>query len=52
MTSRQNIEEIAYGPLLGEVKFIWVVQPDIVGDDDTNGLPDGFEDKIIFKIRG
>ncbi|KAI3471880.1 hypothetical protein Pfo_028568 [Paulownia fortunei] len=49
-TSKQVIEEIAYGLLLSEVNFIWVVRAGIVGSGDTNVLPAGFEDEI--KDRG
>ncbi|KAI3472567.1 hypothetical protein Pfo_029351 [Paulownia fortunei] len=49
-TSKQVIEEIAYGLLLSEVKFIWVVRAGIVSSGDTNVLPAGFEDEI--KDRG
>ncbi|KAG8376592.1 hypothetical protein BUALT_Bualt09G0079600 [Buddleja alternifolia] len=49
-TSKHVIEEIAYGLLLSEVKFIWVVRAGIVSfDDDTNVLPEGFEDMIKDK---
>ncbi|KAG8376588.1 hypothetical protein BUALT_Bualt09G0079200 [Buddleja alternifolia] len=48
-TSKQVIEEIAYGLLLSEVKFIWVVRAGIVSYGDTNVLPDGFEDEIKDK---
>ncbi|KAI3474626.1 hypothetical protein Pfo_029808 [Paulownia fortunei] len=44
------IEEIAYGLLLSEVNFIWVVRAGIVGSADPNVLPAGFEDEI--KDRG
>ncbi|KAL7095879.1 hypothetical protein ACP275_10G050000 [Erythranthe tilingii] len=47
--NKQVIEELAYGLLLSEVNFIWVVRPDIVGFGDTNILPFGFEDKIKDK---
>ncbi|KAG8376590.1 hypothetical protein BUALT_Bualt09G0079400 [Buddleja alternifolia] len=48
-TSMQVIEEIAYGLLLSEVNFIWVVRAGIVSSGDTNVLPDGFEDEIKDK---
>ncbi|KAL0309682.1 UNVERIFIED_CONTAM: UDP-glycosyltransferase 86A2 [Sesamum radiatum] len=44
--SKQVFEEIAYGLLLSEVNFIWVVRPGIVASDDANGLPAGFEDAV------
>lgn len=46
-TSKQVIEELAYGLLLSEVNFIWVIRPGIVGyDSGTSCLPDGFEDEV------
>ncbi|XP_073278365.1 UDP-glycosyltransferase 86A1-like [Primulina huaijiensis] len=42
--SKQEIQEIAYGLLLSEVNFIWVVRADIVSFDESHALPDGFED--------
>ncbi|KAL0375045.1 UNVERIFIED_CONTAM: UDP-glycosyltransferase 86A1 [Sesamum radiatum] len=44
--SKQVFEEIAYGLLLSEVNFIWVVRPGVVASDDANGLPAGFEDAV------
>ncbi|KAK4396385.1 UDP-glycosyltransferase 86A1 [Sesamum angolense] len=44
--SKQVFEEIAYGLLLSEVNFIWVVRPGIVASHDANGLPAGFEDAV------
>ncbi|KAI3472564.1 hypothetical protein Pfo_029348 [Paulownia fortunei] len=49
-TSKQVIEEIAYGLLLSEVNFIWVVRADTVSSADTDALPGGFRDEI--KDRG
>ncbi|KAI3472051.1 hypothetical protein Pfo_028739 [Paulownia fortunei] len=40
-TSKQVIEEIAYGLLLSEVNFIWVVRADTVSSADTDALPVG-----------
>ncbi|KAK6147046.1 hypothetical protein DH2020_017958 [Rehmannia glutinosa] len=48
-TSKQIIEEIAYGLLLSEVNFIWVIRDGILGSGDTNVLPIGFEDEIKDK---
>ncbi|XP_073156607.1 UDP-glycosyltransferase 86A1-like [Henckelia pumila] len=42
--SAQEIQEIAYGLLLSEVNFIWIVRADIVSFDKAHALPDGFED--------
>ncbi|XP_075475492.1 UDP-glycosyltransferase 86A1-like [Primulina tabacum] len=42
--SKQEVQEIAYGLLLSEVNFIWIVRADIVGFDSAHALPDGFED--------
>lgn len=47
--SKQEIQEIAYGLLLSEVNFIWIVRADIVSSDETHALPDGFEDDIKDK---
>ncbi|KAK4419237.1 UDP-glycosyltransferase 86A1 [Sesamum alatum] len=41
--SKQVFEEVAYGLLLSEVNFIWVVRPGIVASGDANVLPAGFE---------
>ncbi|KAL0409957.1 UNVERIFIED_CONTAM: UDP-glycosyltransferase 86A1 [Sesamum latifolium] len=49
--SKQVFEEIAYGLLLSEVNFIWVVRPGIVASDDANGLPAGFGDAVQDAIR-
>ncbi|KAL8040407.1 hypothetical protein ABFX02_10G095600 [Erythranthe guttata] len=48
-TSKQVIEELAYGLLLSEVNFIWVIRPGILGSADNNVLPFGFEDEIKDK---
>ncbi|KAK6147047.1 hypothetical protein DH2020_017959 [Rehmannia glutinosa] len=49
-TSKQIIEEIAYGLLLSEVNFIWVIREGILNSGDTNHvLPVGFEDEIKDK---
>ncbi|EPS66574.1 hypothetical protein M569_08200, partial [Genlisea aurea] len=44
-TSRNTISEISLGLLMSEVNFIWVIRPDIVGDEDSTSIfPDGFND--------
>ncbi|XP_051132272.1 UDP-glycosyltransferase 86A1-like [Andrographis paniculata] len=48
-TSKRNIEEIAYGLLLSEVKFIWVVRAGMAEDEEATVLPDGYEDEIQDK---
>lgn len=48
--SKREIEEIAYGLLLSQVSFVWVLRPDIVSSDEPEILPVGFEDQI--KGRG
>lgn len=48
--SKRDIEEIAYGLLLSQVNFVWVLRPDIVSSDETDILPVGYEDQI--KGRG
>ncbi|KAK4480601.1 hypothetical protein RD792_013679 [Penstemon davidsonii] len=49
-TSKQVLQEIAFGLLLSEVNFILVVRSDIVSSIDTEVLPTGFIDEI--KDRG
>ncbi|KAL7136692.1 hypothetical protein ABFS83_10G047100 [Erythranthe nasuta] len=51
-TNKQVIEEVAYGLLLSEVNFIWVIRPGILGSPDSNVLPFGFEDEINIKDTG
>ncbi|GFP83161.1 UDP-glycosyltransferase 86a1 [Phtheirospermum japonicum] len=48
-TSKQIIEEMAYGLLLSEVDFIWVVRDGILDSGDANVLPVVFEDEIKGK---
>ncbi|GFP85569.1 UDP-glycosyltransferase 86a1 [Phtheirospermum japonicum] len=48
-TNKQIIEEIAYGLLLSEVNFIWVVRDGILDSGDASVLPVGFEDEIREK---
>ncbi|KAL0409956.1 UNVERIFIED_CONTAM: UDP-glycosyltransferase 86A1 [Sesamum latifolium] len=48
-TSKQEIEEIAYGLLLSEVHFIWVVREGILSSGDTKIMPDGYEDEVKDK---
>ncbi|GFP83199.1 UDP-glycosyltransferase 86a1 [Phtheirospermum japonicum] len=48
-TSKQIIEEIAYGLLLSEVSFLWVVRDGILDSGDANVLPVGFENEIRDK---
>ncbi|KAK4396379.1 UDP-glycosyltransferase 86A1 [Sesamum angolense] len=48
-TSKQVIQEIAYGLLLSEVNFIWVVRQGAVSPGDTNVLPAGYQDKVKDK---
>ncbi|KAL3848872.1 hypothetical protein ACJIZ3_010754 [Penstemon smallii] len=48
-TSKQVLEEIAYGLLLSEVNFIWVVRSDIVSSIDAEVLPTGFIDEVKDK---
>ncbi|XP_051132349.1 UDP-glycosyltransferase 86A1-like [Andrographis paniculata] len=45
-TSKQDILEIAYGLQISGVNFVWVIRPDIVSSDETNVLPEGFEESI------
>ncbi|KZV19608.1 hypothetical protein F511_10511 [Dorcoceras hygrometricum] len=46
--SKQELEEIAYGLLLSEVHFIWVVRADIASEKEFS-LPDGFENQVKDK---
>ncbi|KAL3628452.1 hypothetical protein CASFOL_027498 [Castilleja foliolosa] len=48
-TNKQIIEEMAYGLLLSEVNFIWVVRDGILESGDSNVLPVGYEDEIKEK---
>lgn len=49
-TSKQVIQEIAYGLLLSEVNFLWVAREDILKSGDSVIFPDGFQDEV--KDRG
>ena len=44
------MDEIAYGLVLSQVDFIWVLRPESVSHNDPNVLPNGFEEEI--KNRG
>ncbi|KAL0409951.1 UNVERIFIED_CONTAM: UDP-glycosyltransferase 86A1 [Sesamum latifolium] len=48
-TSKQVIQEIAYGLILSEVNFSWVVREGIVSPGDANVLPAGYQDKVRDK---
>lgn len=47
--SKHDIVEIAHGLLLSGVNFVWVLRPDIVSSDDTDILPEGFEESARHK---
>lgn len=47
--SKHDIVEIAHGLLLSGVSFVWVLRPDIVSSDDTDILPEGFEESARNK---
>ncbi|KAL2529906.1 UDP-glycosyltransferase 86A1 [Forsythia ovata] len=49
-SNRQDIGEIANALLLTGVNFILILRPDITGPDETDILPDGFNDRM--KDRG
>ncbi|KAL3628499.1 hypothetical protein CASFOL_027545 [Castilleja foliolosa] len=49
-TSKQVIDEVAYGLLHSEVNFVWIVREGVLGSYDGNVLPVGFEDEV--KGRG
>ncbi|KAL8526098.1 hypothetical protein ACS0TY_015355 [Phlomoides rotata] len=48
-TNKQVIEEVAYGLLLSEVNFIWVLRQGILGNDNTSVLPEGFQERTKDK---
>lgn len=48
--NKHDVLEIAYGLLLSEVSFVWVLRPDVVSADETDFLPVGFEESV--KGRG
>ncbi|XP_022863751.1 UDP-glycosyltransferase 86A1-like [Olea europaea var. sylvestris] len=49
-SNKQDIGEIANALLLTGVNFIWILRPDIAGPDETDILPDGFNNRV--KGRG
>ncbi|XP_073156860.1 UDP-glycosyltransferase 86A1-like isoform X2 [Henckelia pumila] len=49
-TTKQVIQEIAYGLLLSGVNFLWVAREDILDSGDSDIFPDGFQDET--KDRG
>ena len=49
-STKTDIEEIAYGLVLSQVNFIWVLRPDSVSYEQPYVLPNGFEENI--KNRG
>ncbi|XP_047981653.1 UDP-glycosyltransferase 86A1-like isoform X2 [Salvia hispanica] len=50
-TNMQVLEELAYGLLLSQVNFVWVIRQGILGDGATASvLPAGFQDAV--KERG
>ncbi|KAL5763976.1 hypothetical protein ACOSQ2_016570 [Xanthoceras sorbifolium] len=44
--TKRDLLEIASGLSLSNVSFVWVLRSDIVSSDDTNPLPDGYEQEI------
>ncbi|GER45468.1 UDP-Glycosyltransferase superfamily protein [Striga asiatica] len=48
-TSKETIEEIAYGLLLSGVDFIWAIREGILDTLDANALPFGFENEAKDK---
>ncbi|KAG8369358.1 hypothetical protein BUALT_Bualt14G0003000 [Buddleja alternifolia] len=49
-SNKHEIRELAHGLLLSRVYFIWVLRHDIVGPNESDILPVGFED--LTKDRG
>ncbi|KAG6434003.1 hypothetical protein SASPL_105622 [Salvia splendens] len=49
-TNLQVLEELAYGLLLSQVNFVWVIRQGILGDGATSVLSAGFQDAV--KERG
>ncbi|KAL1545828.1 UDP-glycosyltransferase 86A1-like [Salvia divinorum] len=49
-TNKQVLEELAYGLLLSQVNFVWVIRQGILGDGATSELPAGFREAV--KERG
>ncbi|XP_042054252.1 UDP-glycosyltransferase 86A1-like [Salvia splendens] len=49
-TNMQVLEELAYGLLLSQVNFVWVIRQGILGDGATSVLSAGFHDAV--KERG
>lgn len=48
--SKKELEEIAHGVMDSNVKFVWVLRPNIVSSDEPNPLPEGFIEET--KERG
>lgn len=44
--NKRDLMEIAYGLMLSESSFVWVIRPDIVSSDDPDPLPDEFKEKV------
>ncbi|XP_057802328.1 UDP-glycosyltransferase 86A1-like [Salvia miltiorrhiza] len=45
-TNKQVLEELAYGLVLSEVDFVWVIRRGILGHGETSLLPTGFQDAV------
>ena len=43
---KEKLHEVAYGLLLSNVSFVWVVRPDIVSSEDDDPLPAGFKEAV------
>ncbi|KAF5750409.1 UDP-Glycosyltransferase superfamily protein [Tripterygium wilfordii] len=48
--TKNDVVEIAHGLSLSKVSFIWVLRADIVGSDEVDFLPVGFDEEV--KERG
>ncbi|EPS73117.1 hypothetical protein M569_01639, partial [Genlisea aurea] len=48
-TSKELMDELAHGLLLGEVNFVWAVRTGILINGEAYSFPDGFEEKIKDK---
>ncbi|CAN4117092.1 unnamed protein product [Withania somnifera] len=50
LVNKEDILELAHGLMLSEVNFIWVLRFNILGQDEKNILPVGYEEMV--KDRG
>ncbi|XP_055812105.1 UDP-glycosyltransferase 86A1-like [Solanum dulcamara] len=50
LVNKEDIIELAHGLMLSEVNFIWVLRYTVLGQDENDILPVGYEEKV--KDRG